>query len=253
MIDYGKKVMMFTLRECYVETRWTKGECGEPVAYQVNCADYLTNLAVTPERAIEKARKIAASLGLSLNVSATEMTLDQIERRNSAEEIANAKAEREAYAAMQLKEETLRKAAELVLITEGCFLFGKYVGKTITEVFATDPNYVTWAYSNADAMHVKMIDAAGVIQAYNETPIGQDGDVVELELTLKDMITNVGVYNTNLFKFVTANNQLVTLYSTAKKFVALEEGSSIKVSATVARISGYNGEFSTTIKRPKMI
>lgn len=253
IISYGADVKMYTLRVTYQERRWTRGEGGESVSYIHFGNDYITNLSTDPDKAIEKAKVRAAEYGFQLDISGARMTLDEIVRRNSEEEAANKKALEAAY----FEEERL-KAIEIekyntVKITEGLFFKGKYAGSTPREVFDLDPSYVEWASKNMDSVHQKIIELADVLPKYTNEFVGEEGDTIEITVTLMNAFWTSGMYPTLMNKCVDADGNRINFFSQAKWVKELEDGDTFTIKGTIKEHSTYCGENSTIIGRPNLV
>lgn len=122
-ISSGEKNAMHTLRHAYSETiRTSEG------AMQVDRDHYCVNLSTDWEKAVEKAKAFA---GDALSISKS-FTLNDIKRRTE-EELAEARRQEEIAQAEWEEKVNQRRSAQIDLISEGIWPFGKFGGEKIAE------------------------------------------------------------------------------------------------------------------------
>ena len=121
-ISTGDKSGFYTLKQLVLEPVYTKTEFGNFPSGVSEKEVFYQNLSTDKDEAIAKAKQIT---GLTLNA---DFTLEEITRLK-AEEYAALRAERAEYLATQ---------------DWSIFHFGKYTGKSVSEVFELDQQYVLW-------------------------------------------------------------------------------------------------------------
>lgn len=253
VISYGAEVKMYTLRVCYQEQRWTRGEGGTPIPYVANVNEYITNLSTDSDKAIAKAKAYAAETGTKLDISGATMSLTEIFRRNSEEEKANKKAREEAYAKLAEQERVEQEKKDAELVEQAVFFKGKYSGQTPAQVAEVEMSYLEWAVKNMDDVHKKIIINADVLPKYTDEYVGEEGDAIEIKVTLITAFWTNGMYPTLMNKCVDSEGNRINFFSQAKWVKELEDGDTFTIKGTIKSHDSYCGEKSTIIGRPKLV
>ncbi len=121
----GEKTMMFTLR-----ARWDEKEYFEGEAMMITRDQYLRNLSIDKDRAVEKAKAFIENPDLLLSDAANLEDLEEIRRRESAE----VQREREAREA-EYEEQRISRENRLVdIVLSGVMPFGMYKGDKIVDL-----------------------------------------------------------------------------------------------------------------------
>lgn len=246
-ISTGDKTAMYTLR--IMESCLVGGPDGGSI---MNLDYYVKNLSNNKEKAEAVAAEICEDIGVPLKSDAS-FELNEIKRRKS-EMLA---AEREAYEKeIQERQEKIEREFDSSVL-ESVFLSGKYIGKTPAEA---DLGYLFWlAEQGVSGSKSKYDINVQIAQNYIEQNniqkpgyVGIVGEQIELELKLISCYTTNGRFLSYVFKSVTPTGEAVVFFSTSKKFLALKDGDTFKITGLVRSQDEYNGQNSTVINKPKM-
>jgi hypothetical protein len=250
-ISTGDKVALYTLRIMYeVPVRTEFG-----ISWIME-EHYIRNLSNDKDKALEKANLLLSDMGLSLKGDPS-FDLNEIKRRSSEA----LESERDALAK---KTAEIKAEAEKVFV-EACgknvFLVGKHIGFTPEDVYSKDPSYILWLNGmeieseilNKFDVNVKIAkDFVVKNDIKGPTFVGEVGEKITLNLTLIKSYALIGYFRSIVFTCKTPENNIVKFFSTAKGFLALEDGDSFSVVGTVKSHNDYSGRKSTSINRPKM-
>lgn len=258
IITSGSQNKMYTLRFVYNVYVYSSN-ASTPDALSHQRTDHVTNLSIDQVTAEEKASKICEQQGLELRSHAN-FELFHIIRNNSEE--ARAQAEREET---EKREYHAKIEAEVVQrVSVAKFVSGKYVDQLVADVALTDSNYVIWLASN-ETHGVTLFDINVRIakQYLIENPpkvstsewFSEIGRPIERLMTIKDIkfIPATMYGSTNVVKCEDEIGNEFSFFTVSKKFIELELGTKIKVSAIINDHKTFNDVKVTTLKKPKII
>lgn len=250
-ISTGDKTAMYTLR---VMTRvHSQNAYG---AFSYTNPEFIKILSNDKAKAETLAQEISDNWGVPFKGNA-EFELNAIRRERDelkAEQIAEIE-RNEARRIQDQKDEYAR------IINEGILTVGKYAGKTVEEVYAIDIAYVFWLAGTADAEQSMFNVSAHLAAKYiadNEIQmpdhVGSVGDVIEVSLLVRNSTPFEGMYGTSWVMTCTdSDNNVYTFFTTSRKLLAYESGSTMKVKATIKEHSFYRNFPQTLLKAPKLV
>jgi hypothetical protein len=249
-ISTGEKVAMYTLRIMFQHKMFSAGE-----THYVTRPEFIKILSNDKAKAEAAAEYICNDYGVEFRGNA-EFELNEIRRKRDEESKA---AKEEFERAIQAKHDA--EVAEFDRqVKESVFIVGKYTGKTAQEVYDLDLGYIFWLNDqdvegispfNANIKIAKeFVESTGVTKPGF---VGVEGEPIELELTLKSVGCFQSMYGVNyVFTSYTKNNEIVTFFSSAKKFLELENGDTYTITGTVKAHNVRNDMKQTLINKPKM-
>jgi hypothetical protein len=203
---------------------------------------YWCNLSTDWELAVHKAKQESMSEGVPLENS-KKFSLEEIKRQRDSERkaIAQEHAEKErALVAQQIK--LLEEQTE-TSIAEGILLVGMYKGLNVDDVFKNDSPYVRFMASKIDSSMI--MDKHGItckicneyvekLEPLSLGHIGTVGETIEGFFTFFKRVYFRSRYGSNsMHIFMDESVSEVILYTSAKKFLELEKGQMVNLSATV--------------------
>lgn len=231
--------------------------------------DYIKNLSTDAKKADQMAKDYAKRTGCVMT-SGADFELDE-----------------------HTNNELLNKRVIAFIKEQNVFSFGKYRGRTFSDIAKSDPQYIQWLKSEEVNIKVKQPafklsilaiqqlceegvlsipekTVEPVIQGVEKNPsdhIGAIGDKVELELKIvmrKNVSTAFG--GSTLLIMIDENDNVVKTFTNASWLdeeaedkdgtyfrEAVIKGDRIKIKGTISAHQEYNGEKSTLIKRPKLV
>lgn len=227
---------------------------------------YITNLSTDHDRAIEKAKSLAATRGLPLAINA-DFDLNEIKRVAAGVRVAAR--ERKEREKQERIAEVVRLEAEAV--KGKVFLVGTNAGLTAEEIVAKgEEQYVRW-YSGqyvAGKERFSAHDATALVAlewVKNNVPvvsshIGTIGEKITVTLTLWNKRHIQGMYSTTVFVGLTTEGNMVSFFSTAQAFVGLDVNDVFTITGTIKDhntneyANGYDvAPDQTIINRPKLV
>lgn len=217
---------------------------------------YIKNLSTDSSTAVSEARKFAEHYGVPFRGDAG-FDLEEI-RRSTHEQ---AKAKREETERQQAEEKAAYEREVNEGVLAGFILIGKYKGKTAEEISKTDIPYLFWLAGEIEASFPKMRISASIAKKFlkenniqKPSFIGEVGETITLELTLKSAFWTTGRFPTIAWKCVTDEGNAVTFFSVAAKFKELDENDRFTVKGIVKEhYTDWNGNKSTTLTKTKRI
>lgn len=248
-LSTGDKTAMYTLRLMVqvVDVRLGSFRKDEFVAILSN--DY--------QKAVELAQVRSQEIGVPFNLAAA-FDLNEIKRNRE-----NAKSEKEREAleqAIKIQEEAqARYEADLIA---SILLIGKYKGRPIAEVAQTDSDYLHYmagkynpeapvdAYKATFAMCAQWAEENPKQQAF----WGVVGETLTERMQFITRFAYDGAYGRSWGCFFrTDNNATVVFYTTAKAFLALNEGDVVTLTGLIHKHDEkYNGDLITVVKKAKL-
>lgn len=262
-ISTGNKTMMYTLRLLHRVEFVSRGANGAIESRPGTHAVHVTNLSTNREKAIAKARKMAASWNLELRGDG-KFDLEEI-RRRSREEVAQQR-EREERILRDRKEAA--EAAFVEDIAKGVMVVGKHQGLTPAEIMQADPinnrSYLQYFADNYNEDAVGPFNASAKLArdwllanpVAESHYVGRVGDKITVAGTVTNAHWTQGQFPSYMVKFVSANGNKFLMFSSAKGVTALDKGDTIVVTATVKKHEAdvYDrGAAVTLLNRPKVI
>lgn len=247
-ISTGSKIGFYTLR-ILVEDYNMVGKL-------VIKEEFVKNLSTNKEKALKEAIQYALENDIDL-IDSSDFDLNEIKRMRNEEKERLIKEKQEEETRLKIQQE------EYVanFIQESVFLNGKYSGETVSEVFKKDAGYVWYMkrqwHENLKNVHehLNIIIAHNWIKQNNIADpdfIGNNGDIVELKLTLNSTYIPDGRFFT-IRHYCSSGKDIVQFNSTSKKFKELNPGDVFIIIGTVNHHLDYEGNKINIIKNPKRI
>lgn len=244
-ISTGEKTAMYTLREAGI---YSDGNC------MMYMDRYIQNLSNDREKAIEKAKSISTEIGIAFRTDGELFALNEIKRMR--------KEERE-YIERIKKEEQERNDKEIresfdAEVTDGNFIFGKYVGESPSDVVNNheDIGYIKWLASQYVEGEISRFNVNATIAKrwVDENPQPESDFIGEVDTKITVTAKVIVAMNVDSFYGITRmvvlkdeNENVIKLYSTAKSVYALNIGQELTITGKVKCHTHYRGEKQTTL------
>lgn len=268
-ISFGGQQKLFTLRHYSIETGWTRGEGGAPVAYLKQADHHVVNLGIKYEQALAKAKRYAKARGKELRQTSRGIELNQINRRTQEEVDAEKKAIEDARQAKIDAEEKAfnsRISQMLDTIHNGNMPFGNHKGKELDEL---DKDYVLYLLNSAprenekpqwgfvnEALKKKLAEVwpqLANLPVANGEHFGTPGQKkARAKATLIGKSFYEGYYGyVDIDKLVAETGELLVYKGSSSKFSMDDLGKTFDLEFTVKEHDEYKDQAQTSIIRIK--